>query len=77
MPAHDDDGDIYDANDDFGDAHDDEFVSYENHANNLNIPVYNWQGAVRPVKTCVSLSVGCSQAEVPDMEMGIHYLFHL
>ena len=76
MPAHDDDGDIYDANDYCVDDYDGEDIFVENH-NNLYIPVYNWQRAVRPVKTCVSLRVGRSKAEVPDMEMRIHYLFHL
>ena len=42
------------------------------HANYLYIPVYNWQGAVWPVKACVSLRIGRSQIEVPDVEMGVH-----
>ena len=45
--------------------------------NNLDIPVDNRQRAVRPVKACVSLWIARSQDEVPDMEMGVNYFFHL
>ena len=51
---------------------------YQNHAwNNLDVSVYNRQGAIRPVEACVSLWIGCPQTEVPDVEMGVHYFFHL
>ena len=42
----------------------------------LNISVYNRQRGIRPVEACISLWVGCSQAEVPDMEVRIDYSFH-
>ena len=52
--------------------------SYQNHAwNNLDVSVYNWQGTIRPVEACVSLWIGRPQTEVPDVEMGVHYFFHL
>ena len=53
-------------------------VFYQNHAwTNLDVSVYNRQGAIWPVEACVSLWIGRPQTEVPDVEMGVHYFFHL
>ena len=39
--------------------------------------MYNRQGAIWPVEACVSLWIGRPQTEVPDVEMGVNYFFHL